>query len=155
MKRPARLIGSIACSPVPHMGVHDGDVPSFCQKQGLIRVRCVQIGEYVLGEFVEFVSSWHKTGGSVYTCKIIKKPYGIGYPVAKLVGNGSGIGMQGLRFGGMGIGGAIVEAAQFEAVAEDCGHSFEDARVGDDALKHGPFVDQVCEANAAGLLFEF
>ena len=109
----------------------------------------------MLREFVEFMSSGDKASGSVYTCKIIKKPNGIGDPVAKFVGNGSGIGVQGLGLMGVGIGGAVVETAQFESVTEDCGHRFEDARVGDDALKHTPFIDQVCEANAAGLHFEF
>ena len=96
----------------------------------------------------------HGPQGPVVAREIVEHPHGIRDPVSLLVRYGADVGVQRLHPAGVRVGGADVQAAQFEPLSQHVPDALQDFRRCNHALEDFALVDQVGKPRRVWLLLE-
>src|SRR5260370_42551453 len=115
----------------------------------------IEVDAYILRSRAPAMRTGNHPRGAVSLREIVQHPDRVADPVSFRVRHRAAVRVQWLRRIGFRIGGANVEAAQFEPRTEDMLHAFKNLWRLNDPLKNFAFVDQVGEPPGMRLLFEF
>src|SRR5260370_14362049 len=115
----------------------------------------IEVDAYILRSRAPAMRTGNRPRGAVSLREIVQHPDRVADPASFRVRHRAAVRVQWLRRIGFRIGGANVEAAQFEPRTEDMLHAFKNLWRLNDPLKNFAFVDPVGAPPGMRLLFEF
>lgn len=111
MQSPAVPIAAVRCTAMPGMCVHDHNASGGSKQQHFAGVWLRGVAQHFLRELSPILRTGNDASCAIFSREIVQNPDGIADPESALVGQSSGIAVQRLRFNGVRIRGARIEAA--------------------------------------------